>query len=201
MRFETAPSSLCLPILSVANLRVPTGHFGEIYFYRGMIELQRNCTIGAIDKEFRKREVWFGSLKSELEIEAFPADGDPCYHPHIPQQDVWGTLFYPLVARASGHPPNYFILGAELRDLFDPLLPPVRRLERIREILCLVYDLAVVKLHDAHGVCRSPLIRDGVFRNPEVPVSDNPLDLEAGGLAGMMTPQGLQIASPEDALA
>jgi hypothetical protein len=33
------------------------------------------------------------------------------------------------------------------------------------------------------------------------PFSENALDLEAGRLAGMMTPQGLQIASPEDSLA
>jgi len=32
-------------------------------------------------------------------------------------------------------------------------------------------------------------------------MSENPPDLEAGWLAGMMTPQGLQIASPEDSLA
>ena len=33
------------------------------------------------------------------------------------------------------------------------------------------------------------------------PFSENPADLEPGRLAGMMTPPGLQIASPEDSLA
>jgi hypothetical protein len=64
-----------------------------------------------------------------------------------------------------------------------------------------VDDLAVAELHNTHHVCQSPLVRDGVFRDPEIPVSENPLDHEAGRLAGMMTPQGLQIASPEDSLA
>lgn len=36
--------------------------------------------------------------------------------------------------------------------------------------------------------------------DPEVPFSDDPPYIETGGLAGMMTPQGLQIASPEDSL-
>ena len=62
-------------------------------------------------------------------------------------------------------------------------------------------DLAVAELHNTHRVCRSPLVRDRVFRDPEVPVSENPLDLEAGRLSGMMTPQSLQIASPEDPFA
>ena len=46
-----------------------------------------------------------------------------------------------------------------------------------------------------------PRVRDCVFRDPEVPVSENPLDPEAGRLSGMMTPQSLQIASPEDPFA
>jgi len=58
-----------------------------------------------------------------------------------------------------------------------------------------------MELHNTHCVCQSPLVRDCVFCDPEIPVSENPLDLEAGRLAGMMTPQGLQIVSPEDSLA
>jgi hypothetical protein len=81
------------------------------------------------------------------------------------------------------------------------LLPPRRRLEWIPEILGFVDDLAVAELHNAHGVCESSLICDCVFRDPEIAVSENPLDLEAGWLAGMMTPQGLQIATPDDSLA
>jgi hypothetical protein len=64
-----------------------------------------------------------------------------------------------------------------------------------------VDHLAVAELHNAHRVCCSLLVRDGVFRDAQIPVSENPLDLEAGRLAGMMTPQGLQIAPPEDSLA
>jgi hypothetical protein len=60
-----------------------------------------------------------------------------------------------------------------------------------------VDDVAVAELHNTRRVCQSALIRDYVFRDPEIPVSENPLDLEAGRLAGMMTQQGLQIASPD----
>src|SRR5580704_5569051 len=93
------------------------------------------------------------------------------------------------------------ILIVASRDLLNPLPPPGRRLEGVPEILCFVDDLAVAELHNTHRVCQSPLVGDRVFRDPEIPVSENPLDLEAGRLAGMMTPQGLQIASPEDSLA
>jgi hypothetical protein len=102
---------------------------------------------------------------------------------------------------ASFRPSNFPILSAASRDLLNPLPPPSRRLEGISEILCFVDDLAVAKLHSAHRVCQPPPVRDCIFRDPEIPVSENPLDVEAGRLAGMMTPQGLQIASPEDSLA
>ena len=92
-------------------------------------------------------------------------------------------------------------VGAASRDLLNPLSPPSRCLEGIPEILCFVDDLAVAELHNTHCVCQSPLVRDCIFCDPEIPVSENPLDLETGRLAGMMTPQGLQIASPEDSLA
>ena len=92
-------------------------------------------------------------------------------------------------------------LGAASRDLLNPWPPPSRRVEGIREILCFVDDFAVAELHNAHCVCCSLLVHDVVFRDPEIPVSEIPLDLEARRLAGMMTPQGLQIASPEDPLA
>ena len=96
---------------------------------------------------------------------------------------------------------NFLILSAASRDLLNPLPPPSRRLEGIREILCFVDDLAVPELHNTHRVCRSLLVGDCVFRDPEIPVSQNPLDVETGRFAGMMTPQGLQIAPPEDSLA
>src|ERR1700731_2481735 len=92
-------------------------------------------------------------------------------------------------------------VSAASRNLLNPLAPPGGRLEGIREILCLVHDLSVAKLHNTHCVCWSPLVRDGVFRDPEITVSENSLDVEARRLAGMVTSQGLQIASPEDSLA
>ena len=91
--------------------------------------------------------------------------------------------------------------GSSSCDLLNPLAPPGRRLEGVREILRLMHDLAVAELHNAHGVCRTPLVGDRVFRDPEIAVAENSPDVEARGLAGMMTPQGLQIASPKDALA
>jgi hypothetical protein len=83
---------------------------------------------------------------------------------------------------------NFLILSAASRDLLNPLSPPEGRLEGLAEILCLVDDLAVAELHNTHRVRQSSLVRDRVFRDPEIPVSENPLDLEAGRLAGMMTP-------------
>src|SRR5271165_3174090 len=87
--------------------------------------------------------------------------------------------------------------SAASRDLLNPLAPPGGRLEGIREILCLAHDLSVAELHNTHCVCWSPLVRDCVFRDPEFTVSENSLDVEARRLAGMVTSQGLQIASPE----
>ena len=70
------------------------------------------------------------------------------------------------------------ILNTASRDLLNPLAPPGRRLEGIREILCLVHDLTVAELHNAHCVCWSPLVGDGVFRDPEITFSENSLDVE-----------------------
>src|ERR1700733_7521303 len=88
-----------------------------------------------------------------------------------------------------------------LPDTLNPLAPPSRRLEGIRKILCLVHDLAVAELHNAHCVCWFPLVVDGVFRDPEIAIAENSFDLKPRGLAGMMTPQGLQIAPSEDSFA
>src|SRR5262249_20241174 len=68
------------------------------------------------------------------------------------------------------------ILSAASRGLLNPLPPPGRRLEGIPEILCFVDDLAVAELHNTHRVCQSSLVRDCVFRDPEIPVSENSLD-------------------------
>jgi len=67
--------------------------------------------------------------------------------------------------------------------------------------LRLVRDLAVAEFHDADGECRLPFVGDGVFGDPEVAAPEDSPDLEAGRLAGMMTAEGLQIASPQDSLA
>ena len=69
--------------------------------------------------------------------------------------------------------------GAASRDLLNPLAPPGRRLEGIREILRLVHDLAVAELHNTHRVRWPSLVRDGVFRDPEITVSQNSPDVEA----------------------
>lgn len=69
--------------------------------------------------------------------------------------------------------------GAEtLHDRLNPLATPCGRLERIREILGFVNDLAVGELHNAHGVRGTPLIGDGVFRDPEICSSENSPDVE-----------------------
>src|ERR1700722_5189681 len=94
------------------------------------------------------------------------------------------------VGRRSG-----FNLSAASRDLLNPLTPPGGRLEGIREILCLVHDLSVTKLHNTHCVCWSPLVGDRVFRDPEITASENSPDVEARRLARMVTSQGLQIVS------
>ena len=74
------------------------------------------------------------------------------------------------------------------RDPLDPLAPPVRSLERVREILGLVHDLAVAKLHDAHRKCWPPLVGDDVFGNPEITFSEDFPDVETRGLAWVMAP-------------
>jgi hypothetical protein len=85
-----------------------------------------------------------------------------------------------------------------LPNPLHPLAPPCRGIEGIREILSLVNNLAVAELHDAHCEGWSTLVCDGVFRDPEITFPENSLDVETRWLAWMMTPQGLQIASPED---
>ena len=77
-----------------------------------------------------------------------------------------------------------FGVDAASRDLLNPLAPPGGRLEGIREILCLVHNLTVAELHNAHCVCWPPLVGDGVFRDPEITISENSLDVEPDGLPG-----------------
>jgi hypothetical protein len=47
-------------------------------------------------------------------------------------------------------------LNAASRDLLNPLAAPGRRLEGICEILCLVHDLTVTKLHNANCMLVAP---------------------------------------------
>jgi hypothetical protein len=87
-------------------------------------------------------------------------------------------------------------------DPLNPSAAPRWRLEGIREILGLVRDLTVLaELHNAHGERRPPLVGDGIFRDPKVAIPENSLDRKARRPARMMTPQGLQILSPEDSFA
>ena len=68
--------------------------------------------------------------------------------------------------------------NATSRDLLNPLIPPTRCFKGIRKILGLVNNLAVAELHNAYRVRRSPLIGDGVFRDPEITFSLNSPDVE-----------------------
>ena len=74
---------------------------------------------------------------------------------------------------------DFLILSAASRDLLNPLPPPGRRLEGVREVLCLVHDLTVKELHNAHCVCRPPLVGDCVFRDPEITFPENSPNVEA----------------------
>ena len=91
-----------------------------------------------------------------------------------------------------GHPP--------VTRSAEPIAAARPAPRRDLRILCFVDDLAVAELHNTHRVCQSLLVGDCVFRDPEIPVSEHPLDLEAGRLAGMMAAQSLQIASAQDPL-
>jgi len=64
------------------------------------------------------------------------------------------------------------------RDPLYPLAPPVRSLERVREILCLVHDLTVAKLHNAHSVRWSPRVGDDVLGDPEITFAEDSPDIE-----------------------
>jgi hypothetical protein len=83
----------------------------------------------------------------------------------------------------------------------NPLATPGWRFERIGEILRLVHDFTVAEFHNTYCVRRPPLVGDCVFRDPEIAVSENSLDVETGRLAWVMTSQSLQIASPQDSFA
>jgi hypothetical protein len=54
---------------------------------------------------------------------------------------------------------------------FDPLGPPGRGLERVREVLRLAGNLTIAELHDANRVNRAPVVADHVLANPQVAAS------------------------------
>jgi hypothetical protein len=68
--------------------------------------------------------------------------------------------------------------GDVSRDPLNPLAPPIRCLEGVCEILCLVHDLTVAKIHNAHRECWSPLVSDYVFGDPEITFSEDSPDVE-----------------------
>jgi len=84
-----------------------------------------------------------------------------------------------------------FDLNSASRDPLNSLASPGRRIEGVREILCLMYDLAIAGFHNADGVCWPPLVGDRVFGYPEITFSENSLDVQTHRFAGMMIPQGL----------
>jgi hypothetical protein len=100
--------------------------------------------------------------------------------PKLEKQRKAGNLARSCVLRATLLPKTVGCVSLRRHcDLLNPLAPPSGRLEGIREILCLVHDLSVAELHNTHCVGWSPLVRDGVFRDPEITVSENSLDVEA----------------------
>ena len=50
--------------------------------------------------------------------------------------------------------------------LLNPLSPPGRGLEWIREVLCLTCDFTFAELHDADRVDGPPVVADHVLANP-----------------------------------
>ena len=68
--------------------------------------------------------------------------------------------------------------GDVSRDPQNPLAPPVRSLEGVREILCLVDDLTVAKFHNAHREISSVQVGDYVFGDPEIAFSVDSPDVE-----------------------
>ena len=70
-------------------------------------------------------------------------------------------------------------LNAASPNLLNPLTSPGWRLEGVCEILCFVRYLTVAELHNAHGVCGSPLVGDHIFRDPEVAFAEHSPDIEA----------------------
>ena len=90
-------------------------------------------------------------------------------------------LFLPAAASRSL---TRLILNAASGNPLNPLAPPCRSLEGVREILGLVDYFASAEFHDAHRECCSLLIVDGVFRDPEVAFPRIRLTLKPDGFPG-----------------
>src|ERR1700733_9597823 len=102
-----------------------------------------------------------------MDVSCTPSALKPFIKPYLGPADSASAIIYQRFAPFK----RAFLL------LLNPLAPPGRRLEGVREILGLVHDLSVAELHDTHCVCWSPLVRDGVFRDPEITISENSPDV------------------------
>jgi hypothetical protein len=96
--------------------------------------------------------------------------------------DITSETVRPIKVCSPADAANTFCNSAETSPLSifgrDSSYKSGGRLEGIREILCLAHDLSVAELYNTHCICWSPLVRDCVFRDPEITVSENSLDVE-----------------------
>jgi hypothetical protein len=81
------------------------------------------------------------------------SDAHPALHDLEPSVDAFlAELLRGLSRRPKSIAAKFFYDEMASRDLLNPLAPPGRRLEGIREILRFVDDLAVAELHNTHRV-------------------------------------------------
>ena len=84
-------------------------------------------------------------------------------------------------------------------SLLDPLSPPGRGIERIREVLCLAGNFAIAQLHDANRVDWPLIVADHVLGDLQVAASEHAPDGEAQH--GRLVPaQGRHVMSAADPL-
>jgi hypothetical protein len=69
--------------------------------------------------------------------------------PRLAKAGLRGSVVAALLSKSDLHQSRH---NAASCDPLNPLAPPGRRLEGIREILGLVHDLTVAELQNAHGV-------------------------------------------------
>jgi hypothetical protein len=87
-----------------------------------------------------------------------------------------------------------FISLCLFAQLLNPLSTPPRRVEGLRKVLRLSHHFDILKLHYADGVKRATLVGNRVFRNPQLPRSKKPPDVEACRIARVMAAEILQIS-------